>query len=663
MAVVPSRIGCGRFCTATVSPVLCTGQDLVTRKSVPIQNRDPPAARHPVTGVPENVPVTSTPVRRPRVRAPELTGQGAWLNTGGRGPLPRGPARQGRPARLLDVLLHQLPARPRRAAPAGGGVRRRAGDRRGALAEVRARGRPGRAGRGRRALRRAPPGARRPRAGDLAAVRRAGLADAGRRRPRGLRRRPALRRGPRARADRAGRRAGRASTRRRARCTAATARTSRRRRPRPRCASPARRWRSPAAPCWSATPAHHSLVELAADGESVLRRIGSGERGLADGGPERCAVQRAAGAVPAAGRGAATGRLRRGRRRHRQPRAARRPARRRRGHDGRRHRTPVDAGLRHRGPVVAVGRRVVRRAGGGRDGGHPPALVVRPGHRGGRPCSPAPRTRGCSTARPPTAWFAQTSGLAAAGDRLWLADSETSSLRHRRRTASSRPTSAPGSSTSATSTDRPRPALLQHPLGRDRAARRLGRGERHLQRRRTPVRPGVRRGDHAAHRAGRAECRGAGRRRPGGRRVGGPPADPAAAAGGGPGGRGRGPAHPARGHRGRRRARSSSTWSSSRRPGQKLDEPLRPVHPAGRHLDPARAAARGRGRGHGPDPAAGARRARRRGRAARRRDGGVLRRRRPATSSRPATCTSRTGACRSGSSRARRRELRLFLAG
>jgi thiol-disulfide isomerase/thioredoxin len=30
---------------------------------------------------------------------------------------------------------------------------------------------------------------------------------------------------------------------------------------------------------------HHSLVELAADGETVLRRIGSGERGLLDGGP------------------------------------------------------------------------------------------------------------------------------------------------------------------------------------------------------------------------------------------------------------------------------------------------------------------------------------------------------------------------------------------
>src|SRR3546814_1500668 len=50
-----------------------------------------------------------------------------------------------RAARLLDLLLHQLPARPRRAAPGRGGVRRRAGRDRGALAEVRARGRSGRA--------------------------------------------------------------------------------------------------------------------------------------------------------------------------------------------------------------------------------------------------------------------------------------------------------------------------------------------------------------------------------------------------------------------------------------------------------------------------------------------------------------------------------------
>lgn len=32
---------------------------------------------------------------------------------------------------------------------------------------------------------------------------------------------------------------------------------------------------------------HHGLAELAADGETLLRRIGSGERGLVDGGPDR----------------------------------------------------------------------------------------------------------------------------------------------------------------------------------------------------------------------------------------------------------------------------------------------------------------------------------------------------------------------------------------
>lgn len=34
---------------------------------------------------------------------------------------------------------------------------------------------------------------------------------------------------------------------------------------------------------------HHSLAELAADGETLVRRIGSGERGLADGGPDTAA--------------------------------------------------------------------------------------------------------------------------------------------------------------------------------------------------------------------------------------------------------------------------------------------------------------------------------------------------------------------------------------
>ncbi|GMA87214.1 hypothetical protein GCM10025868_24640 [Angustibacter aerolatus] len=60
----------------------------------------------------------------------------------------------------------------------------------------------------------------------------------------------AQRRGARARAAGAARRAWSPSTRRRARCTAATARTYRRGRRRPRCASPARRSRCPGAPCW-----------------------------------------------------------------------------------------------------------------------------------------------------------------------------------------------------------------------------------------------------------------------------------------------------------------------------------------------------------------------------------------------------------------------------
>ena len=69
------------------------------------------------------------------------------------------------------------------------------------------------------------------------------------------------------------------STRPRAPCTAATARTSRHRRRRPSCASRARPSGCRAAPCWSATRGHHSLVELADDAETVLRRIGAGDRG------------------------------------------------------------------------------------------------------------------------------------------------------------------------------------------------------------------------------------------------------------------------------------------------------------------------------------------------------------------------------------------------
>ena len=77
------------------------------------------------------------------------------------------------------------------------------------------------------------------------------------------------------------------------------------------------------------------------------------------------------------------------------------------------------------------------------------------------PSSPGPS---CSTPRSATAWFAQPSGLAADGDRLWLADAETSSLR----------VVADGTVTTAVGqglfdfghVDGPAArALLQHPLG------------------------------------------------------------------------------------------------------------------------------------------------------------------------------------------------------
>ena len=71
---------------------------------------------------------------------------------------------------------------------------------------------------------------------------------------------------------------------------------------------------------------HHSLAELEADGETLVRRIGSGERGLVGRRSRRGTVQRAERAVPGARRAAAVARLRRARRRHGQPRAARGPA-------------------------------------------------------------------------------------------------------------------------------------------------------------------------------------------------------------------------------------------------------------------------------------------------------------------------------------------------
>ena len=69
-------------------------------------------------------PPVRTDVRAVRVRAPELRGR-RWLNTGGRDLTLADLRGRDRAARLLDLLLRQLPARPRRAPPARGAVRRR----------------------------------------------------------------------------------------------------------------------------------------------------------------------------------------------------------------------------------------------------------------------------------------------------------------------------------------------------------------------------------------------------------------------------------------------------------------------------------------------------------------------------------------------------------
>ena len=58
--------------------------------------------------------------RRHAPRAPELRGLDNWLNTPGQTAVDRRPAREGRHRRLLDVLVHQLPAD----APASEGVGR-----------------------------------------------------------------------------------------------------------------------------------------------------------------------------------------------------------------------------------------------------------------------------------------------------------------------------------------------------------------------------------------------------------------------------------------------------------------------------------------------------------------------------------------------------------
>ena len=186
----------------------------------------------------------------------------------------------------------------------------------------------------------------------------------------------------------------------------------------------------------------------------------------------------------------------------------------------------------------------------------------------------------------PDVWMAQPSGLSASADGtvLWIADSETSALRYveRRRAAHRR---RPGP-VRLRARGRPgRAGAAAAPAGRVRAARRLGAGRRHLQRRGAPLRPGRPTWSPpwpTVWPSRATSCVTADRRRAGGR-VGRPPPDRARARRAHRGRRGdrhrrapphRAPAvdagtrrgHPRRHLHARRRARSWTT-RSARRPG------------------------------------------------------------------------------------------------
>ena len=286
--------------------------------------------------------------------------------------------------------------------------------------------------RGGGALRGRAPGPRRPRAGDLAGLHRPGLADPRARRPGGLRRRAVRRRGARARHRRARRRAARGAP---GQGHAAAGRLAlRRARPsRPAtCGSRPRRSRCPGGASWSPTPATTAWSSSRADAETVVRRIGSGERGLVDGAraarstsPTGCACcpttwpprsgTTSWSPTPSTTRCAACG----------SPTATVTHARRAPAGSG--------AGRRHRRRAVEpVGRGLVAGPGLGRDGRRPPALDLRPAHRrrrgGGRHHQRGPARRAARRG----VVRADLRARAPTGDRLWIADSETSSAALRR---------------------------------------------------------------------------------------------------------------------------------------------------------------------------------------------------------------------------------------
>jgi thiol-disulfide isomerase/thioredoxin len=174
---------------------------------------------------------------------------------------------------------------------------------------------------------------------------------------------------------------------------------------------------------------HHQLVELGEDAETVVRRIGSGRRGRADGAPDRASFNEPNGltALP--------------------PEVVQEV-----GYD-----VVVADTVNHllRGIALATGE-VRTVAGNGKQWmqGDGTASLSSPWdvtwwqdrvwvamagihqlwtfdpHTGEVEVAAGTTNEGLLDGPPHEAWFAQTSGLAADGDRLWIVDSETSSLRH-----------------------------------------------------------------------------------------------------------------------------------------------------------------------------------------------------------------------------------------
>jgi thiol-disulfide isomerase/thioredoxin len=191
---------------------------------------------------------------------------------------------------------------------------------------------------------------------------------------------------------------------------------------------PAKAVRSPAGGFLVADAGHHQVVELAADGQTVLTRIGSGTRGLRDGASERACFSEPNG-------------------------LARLPSEvaRRVGYD-----VVVADTANHALRGVALDSGTVRTlAGTGRQWMHGDGVealsspwdvawwqgrvwVAMAGiHQlwtfdpltGEVAVAAGTANEGLVDGRLESAWFAQPSGLAADGDTLWLADAETSALR------------------------------------------------------------------------------------------------------------------------------------------------------------------------------------------------------------------------------------------